>query len=124
MHVPSGLFVSGGIGLHNRDGAGSPGAGETDTATQWHIQGGIDQEWFSWGDTYITIQYLRSDSGATAGDFYRDDSNTNTFGFGIAQEIDAVAADLYVGYQHHTANLDGADIEDADVYFLGARVRF
>ena len=123
-HTPTGLFLSGGAAVHNRDGAGSPGAGETDSASQWHIQAGIEREWLSWGDTYLTVQYIRSDSGATAGDFYREDSNTNTFGIGITQTIDAAATDIYAGYQHHTADLDATDIEDADVFFLGSRIRF
>ncbi|HSG94793.1 MAG TPA: hypothetical protein VLA28_04695, partial [Afifellaceae bacterium] len=124
IHVPTGLFLNSGAAVYDRDGAGSPGAGETDDASFWYIQGGIQQQWLSWGKTTITAQYLRSDSGARSGDYFRDDSHTNTFGLGVSQTIDAAATDIYFGYQQHDAEVDGVSFVEPRSYFLGARLRF
>lgn len=101
MHITSGLFVSGAYGQLD------PGAGGN--VTGWHLQGGIEQAFLtSLGKTTLFAEYADA-----------DDIDTNLYGGGIVQAIDAAALDLYVSGRR-------VEVEDGEATLImaGARVKF
>lgn len=108
MHAPSGLFVSAYYGKTQVDGF-------VDLRT-WQVQGGIEQKFFSAGDTTIYAEY--ADMNLSNG----IDASPKIWGFGIVQQIDAAAMDIYAGYRNY--KLDFAGDDTADVFQVGARIKF
>jgi hypothetical protein len=59
-------------------------------------------------------------------------SDTDMWGLGIVQEIDAAAMSLWLTYRHHSADVDLArgdipanvDLEDFDLIKFGALINF
>jgi hypothetical protein len=162
MHVPTGLFIQ---GHYNTVDFGdvAPGAASgywgQGTASlkkdtdHWFIQGGITKNWFGYGNTTVYAEYGQAnDWGADVGG--RTFTGTNglvtvagvtdtelsVWGFGVAQNFDAAATAVYLGYRHmeadiqcNTANCGSAatgattgklPTEDIDVIVMGARVLF
>jgi hypothetical protein len=159
MHVPTGLFIQ---GHYNTVDFGdiAPGAasgywgqgtaGPKQETAHWFIQGGITKNWFGYGNTTVYGEYGRADDWGADQGAGRDyttagftavnnvtDTELTIWGFGIAQNIDAAATALYLGYRHMEADiscstncLTGAGgpgklaTEDIDVIVMGARVLF
>jgi hypothetical protein len=117
MHVPTGLFVSGGVGSRDRD---SVAAGAD--YVMWHGQLGIERNWFGIGNTTFFGEY-----GASDFDVESANINNGTFwGIGFVQAISAAASDVYVGYRNYNAdNLNGVGRgDDIGVFQAGMIVRF
>jgi hypothetical protein len=164
MHVPTGLFVQGHYNAADygdrTTGAVSGYWGESvlrkkDTA-HWLIQAGISKNWFGYGSTSVYGEYgVATDWGAAngAGRNYTTagftavngvtDTEMRIWGLGIAQNFDAAATAVYVGYRHMEADITctgagpvgscagaaGApptklNTEGIDVIVMGARVLF
>jgi hypothetical protein len=167
MHVPTGLFIQGHYNTVDYgdiapgapsgywgQGAQSAGSlGNKRDTSHWFIQGGITKNWFGYGNTTVYGEYGQAnDWGAnTLGRNFAvagftavngvTDTELNVWGFGIAQNIDAAATALYLGYRHMEADIGcntvgcvanagtGATVgklatEDIDVIVMGARVLF
>jgi predicted porin len=136
MHVPTGLYVSGGAAQNtdnNRVAAYVADSGASfgnidDTDTLWWIQVGIEQKFNALGKTTIYGQYWEGDVGGiirsagnggvlrlaigdplnpTASSFTITHAETSVWGVGIVQSIDAAAMDLYIHYQNNSTDLSG-----------------
>jgi hypothetical protein len=158
MHVPTGLFVQ---GHWNRAEFGDRATGAVSgywgesvlrkkDASHWFIQGGISKNWFGYGNTSVYGEYgVANDWGAANGagrDFTTagftpvfdvTDTKLTIWGLGIAQNFDAAATAVYLGYRHMEADINcstncltGAGgpsslpTEGIDVIVMGARVLF
>lgn len=95
LHTASGLFVNGAIGRLDADGNDDP------DLTAYHLQGGIEQKFFSPGKTTLYGEWGRVDADGAEADFW---------GMGAVQNIEAAAMDLYVGYR----NYDDISLHDPD----------
>ncbi len=132
MHTPTGIFVNGAYRHHEVDFGAT-----TAESDSYYIQAGIRQRWNSLGKTTIWGDYMNSedgllvgeDSAQTFGGNVATGSEYERFGFGIAQDIDAAAMQVYAVYQHNQADIDTAagsvaGIEDFDVFVLGGIIKF
>ena len=130
-------------------------AAAEDEATYYSIFGGIERNWSGYGLTSIFGRYtVYEDFGAGAigdfdGDGFADDvltgSEVNVWGFGIEQNFDSAALEMYAHFNYfefddvsyQTINGDGlgetldlvtesgsANVEDAWVGYLGTRIKF
>ena len=130
-HVPSGIFVQGHYAWSTyRINAGNVG---DKTQSNYLIQGGVAKNWFGPGDTALYIEYGQGKDNvfespavlATAGT-----ASTGTlFGLGFNQKIDAAAMEIYGGWRRYSLSTTGvaagaAGLEDMDLVFTGARIRF
>jgi hypothetical protein len=116
MHVPTGLFVSGGVGSRDRD---STAAGAD--FVNWHGQVGIEKNFFGIGNTTFFGEY-----GASDFDIESATINNGTFwGIGFVQQIAAAASDVYLGYRSYDAdNLTAPGSDTVQVFQAGMIVRF
>ncbi|MGE0626898.1 MAG: porin [Hyphomicrobiaceae bacterium] len=119
MHVPTGLYVSGGWAEWSDDNrkaryAGISGIDDTDSF--WYVQAGWQAKLNTLGNTIFWGQYMEQDIGFTidggnalsvgAGDVinpivgaaYITNTQRTIWGGGITQKIDAAAMALYLGY--------------------------
>jgi hypothetical protein len=137
MHVPTGLYLSGGYGqltdnnravMANKQVAGLA-AFIDDTDTSWWVQGGWAAKLNTLGKTTFWGSYAEYTShfnlssqtpgtlsgadvlnsfGATA---FVQTADASTWGLGVTQDIDAAAMKLYIGYIQSSADftlIDGA----------------
>lgn len=120
MHSPSGLYLTGAYGQDKiGDAVDDPNrGGSNDTDTMWLIHAGIDREFFSVGSTNIWAQYNINDRDVGQA------SNLDMYGFGVSQNIDAAAMELYVYYKHFDAEISDQDVGDLDVVVTGAVIKF
>ncbi|MGE3702262.1 MAG: hypothetical protein AB7G08_26325 [Hyphomicrobiaceae bacterium] len=161
MHVPTGLFVQGHYNTadYGNIAPGAPsgywgqGAGLKKDTAHWLIQAGISKNWFGYGNTSVYGEYgVATDWGANVGGrdyttagftpvFGVQDTDLRVWGLGIAQNFDAAATAVYLGYRRMEADITctgaGAtcaaagvtpakklDTEAIDVIVMGARVLF
>jgi hypothetical protein len=137
MHVPTGLFVSGGYGqltdnnratMANKQVAGLA-AFIDDTDTSWWVQGGWVAKLNSLGKTTFWGSYAEYKShfnlssqtpGVLSGadvlnsfgaNAFVQSADASTWGVGVTQDIDAAAMKLHIGYIQSSADftlIDGA----------------
>ena len=141
MHVPSGVYFRGSWGQNKNELAVVTGT----TDEGWEITAGISKKWNSLGKTNIWALYgvsertigLLNGSGELEG-VPVDVSFSNeltTYGFGLQQNIDAAAMEVYIWYRHYEGEstfdarignsaILGTGQAEADVITAGARVRF
>jgi hypothetical protein len=128
MHVPTGLFVSGGYGELNDDTRTvTLGPGTDTTDSNWWIHGGLEQKFFALGKTTLYGEYVVHQNGTFIPGYGGD--TQNTWGLGIVQSIDAAAMDMYIAYRNHsveipTSLLLGGGAEDFQVLGVGAMIKF
>jgi predicted porin len=125
MHVPTGLYVSGGASERDRNTIVRGG-----DLFSWWAQAGIQKNWFGIGNTTVYGEYHVTDSkspvstGAAATSF----ADGSYWGVGFVQNIAAAASDVYISYRNYeadgltTGNL--ANSEDITVIQAGMIVRF
>ena len=125
----------------------------------WYVQAGIEKNFTGLGNTTIYGEYYKGEAGAglSSGNvrnlaiFFPDSgfdeifmtsSTLEVWGFGLVQQIDAAAMDLYIGFRNYSgdANLLGlelseggdvvdrarrkVDFDDFQAVFAGAMIRF
>lgn len=135
MHLPTGIFVN--AAYRNVDVDFAAGQGVDAESDSYYIQAGIKQKWNSLGKTTIWGDYMNSEDGLLTGEDHAQTFGGNVatgsdyerFGFGIAQDIDAAAMQIYAVYQHNQADIDTAagsvaGIEDFDVFVMGGIIKF
>jgi predicted porin len=130
MHVPTGLFVSGGYGDINSNDAFVSQKG-------WWAIAGIQKNYFGPGATTFYGEYGTVDFDNESIDLVNgrrgDRMDGDYWGLGVVQTIDAAAMDLYVQYRQYS--LDGGtfgtraapiivDSSDTSVIKAGAIIRF
>ena len=117
MHMPTGLFLSGGYAHADHDGADAEG---------FWVMAGIEKNFFGPGTTTLFAEYSESDREEW------DDGKGKFWGLGVVQRIDAAATDLFVKYRHVSTNVDILDEnddplglqDDANVVIGGMRIQF
>jgi Gram-negative porin len=136
LHTASGLFAQGHY-------ARSEFLNGTD-ARFWMIQGGITKNWFGMGNTSLYAEYgeatdfIKSGLNVAASigtvqvttGFPTASSDSDFFGLGVVQQIDAAAMEVFLGWRrfdttvtgHPTAAANGSS--DLDLVHGGARIRF
>ena len=128
MHTPTGLYLTGQYGENGDDVT-------DETDDNWFVTVGIRQNFFGIGNTNIYGKYGEYDrdiQGAATGAFTvagADTAESEGFGFGIEQRIDAAAMDIYVVYNNFEGDAfdaAGAQIDsiEIDSVTLGARIQF
>lgn len=117
LHVPTGLFISGGMADRNRTGTDVAG----DDIFAYHGQLGIQRNWFGIGDTTLFGEYGKSEFDIQGGNFRDGDF----WGLGFNQNISAAATDLYISFRNYEAdNIVGANNDDVSVVLGGMRINF
>lgn len=166
QHVETGLFVSGAYGIkwdRNRQDTfdlNVAGAGAIDDEDSfYYVQAGIERKFNSLGKTTIYGEYEHYDTGAgisgsglTAtgrpASFNQNNgfaratgflagADIDVWGFGINQQVDSAALDLYLGYRYSEADLlvtnngsrsGGAattyEVEGVHLVMTGAQIKF
>ncbi|MGD9785263.1 MAG: hypothetical protein AB7E80_10635 [Hyphomicrobiaceae bacterium] len=144
IHVPTGLFVNL-AGIHRDFDL----IGKSDF-NYWYVAGGIYRKFFDIGKTSIYAEYSEA-SGALeglvvgAGNNILDangnaianvgagqvvtNSDLTSWGFGISQDIDAAAMQLYLGYRAWEADfavtvLGAAPLDTIHTVYTGAVIKF
>jgi len=105
MHMPTGLFVSGGLAKVEWDSG--------DEQDGFWVTAGIERNWFGPGATTLFGEYSEVNSDVNG--------DGNFWGLGVVQKIDAAATDLYLKYRNVEA--DDED-DDANVVIGGMRIQF
>lgn len=120
MHLKSGLFATGGIGLRNDNNVRAlyhNAAGVVDTQDFYFVQAGIEQKWLALGKTTIFGEYWHENTGPglTAGgkqldatplgaDAFVSGAGISVWGAGINQSL-ADGVDIYLSYRHADASV-------------------
>jgi hypothetical protein len=99
-------------------------------ADQWMLQGGMTRNWFGFGNTAVFAEWSRSEGWGAAGGpqaatgrtysngspgtitipgattiFGVTDTVVTMYGFGITQNVDAAATEIYLDYRHFSADI-------------------
>ncbi|MEL6298254.1 MAG: hypothetical protein AAFQ45_06765 [Pseudomonadota bacterium] len=128
MHTPTGLFLNAAYGEFERDSAV---ATEEIEDSGWSITAGIEQKFFAVGKTSIYGKFQRRDRDLNGGDVVS--LTSDNFGFGIIQDVDAAASQLYVKWDQYECvgvaiaglGLDGDTcVDDVNVVSAGMLVKF
>ena len=122
LHVPTGVSLTFAAGRQwIRDYTADPAR----KPQFWYVKLGYQTQHFSFGGTYLAVDFARHDNITMAGD------HATAVGFGIVQKIDRAATELYFSYRYHQAyrrptKLPGSITELKPVHGLqgGARVKF
>lgn len=130
MHMPTGLFVSGGVSNVEWDGGAADGA-EQDG---FWVMAGIEKNFFGPGTTTLFAEYAESNTNYDVD--FGDDTTSRIlgvgdgkfWGLGIVQRIDSAATDLFLKYRHVEVDSEAAeDLEvndSANVVIGGMRIQF
>ena len=155
MHVPTGLFASFAYGKEEDDNRKALfGANVKDDAEGYFVMAGIEKNWFGLGATSIYGEYSHGEYGASLnngsirtlaatdplnslGATARiSSSETDVWGVGIQQAVDAAAMELYIGYKNYSGearlsatgssagSIASRSIDDFQLVIAGARIRF
>jgi predicted porin len=134
MHVPTGLFVSGGYVSFTDNNRQDflPLADDNDVA--WYIQGGIEQKFFALGKTTLYGEYGEQENGNLgffAAGLEDEHGTTMSFwGLGLVQNIEAAAMDMYLFYRNLSSEVPsvtpggGNPGQDMQLIGAGAIIRF
>lgn len=108
MHIASGIFLTAGYG-DLRGSVFTLPATFTDIRAA-HVQAGIEQKWAPLGITtlYAEVGRIKADGG-----------QSDYWGFGAVQKIDAAAMDVYLSFRSYDK-----DLFDARVVTAGGIIRF
>jgi len=112
-HTPTGLYVA--VGVGEEDDSAAIGLDDRDF---WHVSAGINTKLNSLGKTHF---------GGTYGSFERTSGarDADVWGLTIDQNIDAAAMSIYLQYHNVSAsNAANGSLQDFDVVFAGARIKF
>jgi hypothetical protein len=129
MHVATGLFLQG----HWTEFTRGNNDGTSDQAKNWLIQAGVTRNYFGIGNTAFYGEYSKVTNGfqtfAISSRLMPTDNGTyKMWGFGMTQNIDAAAMQLYAGYRNH--GLSGGSLvavggaKDIGIFVAGARINF
>ena len=136
MHVPTGLFVDGSWAQSDGEQnvavsfavpnsnivlSGDVNICETASgqcqATFWGVRPGISVKATSLGKTKIAGHYETWEFDST-------DIDLKRYGVSVIQNVDAAAMLLFFDYSKYDVSGDGLDNSDADVFILGAKLKF
>lgn len=139
---PVGISIGGGYTGMNFDQNGR------DDGKLWHLKGGYQKDFFNIGNTCFAVSYGEAKSMRAAFNTFTAGSITTTvgqvktqnsekmriWGLYLNQQVEKLAADIYLAYQHHKLDRDlystagttfvTQDIKPINAVLLGARVKF
>lgn len=154
VHVATGLFVNFGAGIKKDDLIADTNlfanVAPDNEQTFWSIQAGIERKWTPLGKTTIYGEYYSFDGGAntrlldanfagTVNGAAVVSTGVESYGFGVAQGLDAAAMTLYLSYRHVKGDISVVDtaggqavagaptaipLEDLDLVFAGGIIKF
>jgi hypothetical protein len=112
QHIGTGLF-----GLVNY-GDLDDAAGRSEET--WYFKGGLRRNWTHLGATVLYGEYLTNEDGFAAG------SESEWWGLGAVQEVDAAAMSLWISYRQFSADTGPGtpDLQDFDMVKAGALINF
>jgi hypothetical protein len=79
---------------------------------------GYRREFFSIGETALSVDYGRNDN------IDMDDDEAKAFGIQGVQYVEDWATEYYLGYRWHDLDRDDADFDDINAFMSGFRVKF
>jgi hypothetical protein len=112
QHIATGLFA-----LINYGNLESEVAGRSDSET-WYIKGGLRAKWQPLGATVLYGEWDENNDGFSNG------SESQFWGLGVVQEVDAAAMSLWLSYRQFEADVPGEDLQDFDMIKFGALINF
>jgi len=121
MHMPTGLFVSGGYGNKNSDD-------DLKDSKGWWVMAGIEKNWTGIGNTTLFAEYMKNDLKVNAALVYSDATHTSKpatqhdghyWGFGVVQSIEAAATDLYLNMRKYELDSISYDLPEASGHVKG-----
>gem|GEM_PF-1729204 len=139
---PIGISIGGGYTGMNFDQA------NRDNGKLWHLKGGYQKNFFGIGNTCFAISYgqakaMRAAFNTVAGGVItttsgqvktQNSEDMRIWGLYLNQQVEKLAADIYLAYQHHKLDRDlynaagttlvTQDIKPTNAVLLGARVKF
>jgi hypothetical protein len=138
QHTPTGLFVYGAYGAedNNNTTANSPVFLEQPDTDHYYIKAGIRQKWSPLGHTvlygeYANYQDMMSPAllgAANFGAVTSAESEVQTWGLGLVQEVDAAAMSLWLTYRQLDGDIsvDGGNVELDTLHIVkaGALINF
>ena len=139
QHTPTGLFVYGAYGQEDNNNTTANtalGLIEQPDTDHYYIKAGIRQKWSPLGHTVMYGEYgnyqdmLSPGFIALAGETVSANSEVQTWGLGIVQEVDAAAMSLWLTYRNLSgdASFNGAgvavDLDELHIVKAGALINF
>ncbi|MEO0673213.1 MAG: hypothetical protein AAFZ05_14435 [Pseudomonadota bacterium] len=132
MHVPTGLFANFAYGFATSEVTQDDGTVDSDTRDSgFTVVLGIERKWNALGATSLYAKYQHRDFEDELDS--NNDLDSDNFGFGIVQDIDAAAAQVYLKWDRYECAdpRTGASAagnpncsDDADVISSGMIVKF
>ncbi len=125
LHLPTGLslaLAAGTTRVENAPGVMNP--------YYWYVETGWQRRLWSPGKTYFSLGYAQSHggfsvvSGAYLSAAPGNDIHAWRVNAAVLQEIDAAAADVYLGYAFYDAKRIGTKLDGAHLIVLGGRIKF
>jgi uncharacterized coiled-coil protein SlyX len=110
LHQPTGLNLTLSSGLQEFDGR--------DDASNVYLKFGWRHDFFSFGQTAMSLDLGRTSDRAQDGD------DADTVGLFAVQNIADFGIEFYGGYRFHSLDRNDADFDDIHVFAIGSRVRF
>ncbi len=107
LHEPTGLNL-----------AVAGGSQQEGDASYGYVKAGWQQNWFSIGQTRLSVDYYAGDDFSVIG------SDSDSVSLAVVQVVDAYDLELYAIYRTYELDGTGAEVFDQDVSFVGARWRF
>ena len=132
QHLPTGIFAHTAYG-HLDQNVNPLGFSTTDT---YYVKGGVRLKLTSLGATVPYAEYLHATDGAfirnsqgtaaTADDTFRlaEGSETNFWGFGAVQEVDAAALSVWLRYREHDVDVPGVATQGIKTIVFGSFIAF
>jgi hypothetical protein len=109
LHEPTGLnlsFASAELDTGDR------------TADYWWVKAGLRRDFFSFGDTALSVDYY------AGSDMTRRGADSDSWGLALVQNIDSANTELWVTWRTYDYDDPTADFEDGQAVFGGLRFRF
>ncbi len=110
--LQNGLSFTAAAGRRDNDAAGAS------DPEYYYLKVAYEADWFAFGKTGIGVHYYDGE------DFNEDGSDSEVWGIGAVQRIDAWNVDAYLTYQQHSFDGDTESYQDVDTVMLGARWKF
>jgi hypothetical protein len=122
-HVATGLFILGNYGNLQSDNFAGLEVGSSDT---WYIKGGLRTRFNALGHTVFYGEYLEANGdGVLSGSGPLTSSETQVWGLGAVQEVDAAAMSVWLKYRNLSySDSIATQVEDFDYVGLGAIINF
>jgi predicted porin len=116
MHMPTGLFVSGGLAQADFDASGKQ--------TGFWVMAGIEKNFFGPGTTTLFGEYSEHNYNDVAEAAFQT-GDGSFWGLGVVQRIDAAATDLFLKYRNVEVNdADPDAVDSANIVIGGMRIQF